>query len=225
WIKARPCAGDRVVAAAFLEELAPYVWRKHLDFAAIADIQAMKRQINISKNVGDVRVEGHNVKLGLGGIREIEFFTQTQQLIAGGRDRTLRVRPTVEALAALAAANWISADAAKELSGTYWFLRAVENRLQMLRDEQTHAMPEAPEEIEVIARRMDEPHRQAFGGRYRAALSLVVGYYSELFTEGETLAGGEGNLVFTGSDDDPGTLETLSGMGFKEPSRTIATVR
>src|SRR5690606_455499 len=140
WIKARPCAGDRRVGAAFLEELAPYVWRKHLDFAAIADIQAMKRQINISKNVGDVRVEGHNVKLGLGGIREIEFFTQTQQLIAGGRDRSLRVRPTVEALAALAAANWISADAAEDLSRTYWYLRAVENRLQMLRDEQTHTM-------------------------------------------------------------------------------------
>ena len=225
WIKARPCAGDRVVAAAFLEELAPYVWRKHLDFAAIADIQAMKRQINISKNVGDVRVEGHNVKLGLGGIREIEFFTQTQQLIAGGRDRSLRVRPTVEALAALAAANWISTDAAEDLSRTYWYLRAVENRLQMLRDEQTHTMPEAAEEIAVIAGLMDAPEREAFEVEYRAALSLVVNYYSELFTEGETLAGGEGNLVFTGSDDDPGTLETLSGMGFSEPSRAIAIVR
>ncbi|HEV7276169.1 MAG TPA: bifunctional [glutamine synthetase] adenylyltransferase/[glutamine synthetase]-adenylyl-L-tyrosine phosphorylase [Devosiaceae bacterium] len=225
WIKARPCAGDRRVGEAFLEELAPYVWRKHLDFAAIADIQAMKRQINISKNVGDVRVEGHNVKLGLGGIREIEFFTQTQQLIAGGRDRSLRVRPTVEALAALAAANWISTDAAEELSRTYWFLRGVENRLQMLRDEQTHTMPEAADEIEVIARLMDAPDRKVFEERYRAALSLVVNYYSELFTEGETLAGGEGNLVFTGSDDDPGTLETLSGMGFKEPSKAIAIVR
>ena len=225
WIKARPCAGDRGVGAAFLKELAPYIWRKHLDFAAIADIQAMKRQINMSKNVGDVRVEGHNVKLGLGGIREIEFFTQTQQLIAGGRDRSLRVRPTVEALAALAAADWISTEAAEDLCRTYWFLRAVENRLQMLRDEQTHTMPEAADEIAVIARLMDAPDRETFETRYRAALSLVVNYYSELFTEGETLAGGEGNLVFTGSDDDPGTLETLSGMGFQEPSKAIAIVR
>src|SRR5690606_4869895 len=83
WIKSRPCAGDRQVGEAFIRELAPYVWRKHLDFATIADIQAMKRQINVSKNVGDIRVEGHNVKLGRGGIREIEFFAQTQQLIAG----------------------------------------------------------------------------------------------------------------------------------------------
>jgi glutamate-ammonia-ligase adenylyltransferase len=95
----------------------------------------------------------------------------------------------------------------------------------MLRDEQTHTMPEAPEEIEVIARLMDVPDREVFEARYRAALSRVVGYYSELFTEGVTLAGGEGNLVFTGSDDDPGTLETLSGMGFKEPSKAIAIVR
>src|SRR5690606_20346489 len=137
WIKARPCAGDRAVGEAFLKELAPYVWRKHLDFATIADIQAMKRQINIAKNVGDVRVEGHNVKLGLGGIREIEFFTQTQQLIAGGRDVSLRVRPTAEALSALAEANWISRQACDDLTRTYWFLRAVEDRLQMLRDEQT----------------------------------------------------------------------------------------
>jgi len=225
WIKARPCAGDRDVGDSFLDELAPYVWRKHLDFATIADIQAMKRQINISKNVGDIRVEGHNVKLGLGGIREIEFFTQTQQLIAGGRDRSLRVRPTTAALAALAAANWIGEKARDDLSRTYWFLRAVENRLQMLRDEQTHVMPETPEEVAAIALLMDAPDLPTFETRYRDALNLVVNYYSELFTEGETLGSGGGNLVFTGSDDDPGTLETLSNMGFKEPSKASATIR
>lgn len=225
WIKARPCAGDMRVGEAFIAELAPYIWRKHLDFATIADIQAMKRQINISKNVGDIRVAGHNVKLGLGGIREIEFFTQTQQLIAGGRDRSLRVRPTTEALKALADANWISRKAATDLTRTYWWLRAVENRLQMLRDAQTHVMPEAPEDIAVIGRLMDQPDLPAFEKAYRAALNLVVGYYSDLFAEGESLAAGEGSLVFTGSDDDPETLETLSRMGFKEPSRAIETVK
>lgn len=225
WIKARPCAGDKVVGTAFLTELIPYIWRKHLDFATIADIQAMKRQINISKNVGDIRVEGHNVKLGLGGIREIEFFTQTQQLIAGGRDLSLRVRPTAEALAALAAANWITPKAAADLIETYWFLRAVENRLQMRRDEQTHEMPESAHEVAVIARLMDEPNSPAFEQRYRDKLNLVVSYYSDLFREGETLGTGEGNLVFTGSDDDPGTLETLSAMGFADPAKVSATVR
>lgn len=225
WIKARPCAGDIEAGEAFIRELAPYVWRKHLDFATIADIQAMKRQINITKNVGDIRVAGHNVKLGLGGIREIEFFTQTQQLIAGGRDKALRVRPTAEALSALAAANWITPKAANDLIETYWFLRAVENRLQMLRDEQTHVMPESVEGIETIGRLMGFADTPAFEAAYLAALNRTLGYYSELFAEGESLAAGSGNLVFTGADDDPGTIETLSGMGFKDPSKAIETVK
>ncbi|WP_137151404.1 bifunctional [glutamine synthetase] adenylyltransferase/[glutamine synthetase]-adenylyl-L-tyrosine phosphorylase [Devosia sp. FKR38] len=225
WIKARACAGDKRVGEAFLRELAPYVWRKHLDFATIADIQAMKRQINIAKNVGEIRVEGHNVKLGRGGIREIEFFTQTQQLIAGGRDKSLRVKPTAHALAALADANWISPRAATELTQTYWYLRAVENRLQMLRDEQTHVMPATPAEVAVIGTLMGESDLRQFETDYRSALERVAGYYAELFTEGETLGSGEGNLVFTGSDDDPGTLETLTAMGFANASKAIETVR
>lgn len=225
WIKARPCAGDKAVGEAFIKELAPYVWRKHLDYATITDIQAMKRQINVSKKVGDIRVEGHNVKLGRGGIREIEFFAQTQQLIAGGRDKSLRVRPTSHALAALAEANWIAPTTAKELTETYWYLRAVENRLQMLRDEQTHIMPDTPEAVAVIGRLMGEADLATFEKTYRAALEQVARYYAELFTEGETLGTVEGNLVFTGSDDDPDTLETLTNMGFADAHKAIETVR
>lgn len=225
WIKARPCAGDKAVGEAFIKELAPYIWRKHLDFATIADIQAMKRQINVSKKVGDIRVEGHNVKLGRGGIREIEFFAQTQQLIAGGRDKSLRVRPTSAALAALSAANWITEKTARELTETYWFLRAVENRLQMLRDEQTHIMPDTPEAVAVIGQLMGEAKREDFETKYRAALERVARYYSELFTEGESLGSVDGNLVFTGSDDDPDTLETLTRMGFADAHKAIETVR
>jgi len=225
WIKARPCAGDQRVGTAFLKELAPYVWRKHLDFATIADIQAMKRQINIARNVGIARVEGHNVKLGRGGIREIEFFTQTQQLIAGGREPSLRVRPTTEALRALAAANWIAPRTAEELIETYWFLRAVENRLQMLQDAQTHIMPDTPAGVAIIAHLMGEPDLVAFEARYLAALNQVMNYYAALFSEQETLGDAGGNLVFTGSDDDPGTLETLAGMGFADPHRVSETVR
>ncbi len=224
WIKARPCAGDKAVGEAFLAELAPYVWRKHLDFATIADIQAMKRQINISKNVGEARVEGHNVKLGRGGIREIEFFAQTQQLIAGGRDRSLRVRPTAAALAGLARAGWIAPATASELTESYWFLRAVENRLQMLRDEQTHVMPETAEGVAVIAALMDRAPA-VFEADYRAALARVQRYYAELFTEGESLGAVGGDLVFTGSDDDPATLDTLSKMGFHDPAAVSAAVR
>lgn len=160
WIKARPCAGDLGVGEAFLRDLAPYVWRKHLDFATIADIQAMKRQINIAKKVGDVRVEGHNVKLGLGGIREIEFFTQTRQLIAGGRDPELRLRGTVEGLAALVEKGWVPADVAETLTRHYRFHRDVEHRVQMVRDAQTHKLPSTDEGFRRLAcmMDMDRPH-------------------------------------------------------------------
>ncbi|AEQ50829.1 bifunctional [glutamine synthetase] adenylyltransferase/[glutamine synthetase]-adenylyl-L-tyrosine phosphorylase [Pelagibacterium halotolerans] len=225
WIKARPCAGDIGVGNQFLKELAPFIWRKHLDFAMIADIQAMKRQINIHRKVGEQRVLGHNVKLGRGGIREIEFFVQTQQLIAGGRDPDLRVRPTVKALAALVEGKWISPEAARDLEETYWFLRAVENRLQMLRDEQTHVMPETEEGVGEIALLMGYENREAFEADYRAALARVSDYYAELFSEGESLSGELGNLVFTGSDDDPDTLETLANLGFSDPAAVSATIR
>ena len=97
-IKARACAGDIAAGEAILNELAPFVWRKYLDFAAVADVQAMKRQINAYRGHGEIAVEGHNIKLGRGGIREIEFFAQTQQLIAGGRNPDLRDRDTLTTL-------------------------------------------------------------------------------------------------------------------------------
>ncbi len=115
--------------------------------------------------------------------------------------------------------------AAEELTDTYWYLRAVENRLQMLRDEQTHIMPETPEAVAEIGRLMGEADAASFEHDYRAALERVARHYASLFTEGETLGSGEGSLVFTGSDDDPETLDTLMGLGFTDPSKAIATVR
>src|SRR4030095_7719243 len=105
-IKARPCAGDIDRGEAFLDRLKPYVWRKHLDFAAIADVQSMKRQIHAVKGHATIAIEGHNLKLGRGGIREIEFFVQTQQLIAGGRQHELRVRETLRTPDVLAEGGW-----------------------------------------------------------------------------------------------------------------------
>ena len=98
----------RGIASALVAELAPFVWRKHLDFAALADVHDMKRQMQTYRGQSEIAVEGHNVKVGRGGIREIEFFAQTQQLIAGGRHPHLRVRPTLLALQVLANSNWIT---------------------------------------------------------------------------------------------------------------------
>src|SRR6185437_10456966 len=141
-IKAYPCAGDARTGEALLSEIAPFVWRKHLDFAALADVHDMKRQMQTYRGQSDIAVEGHNVKIGRGGIREIEFFAQTQQLIAGGRHPELRVRPTLDALAS---SNWITFEARDEMSAAYLFLRRVEHRLQMVADEQTHTLPDSTE--------------------------------------------------------------------------------
>ncbi len=225
WIKARPAAGDKNVAKDFLRQLVPFIWRKHLDFATIADIQAMKRQINISKTIGQARVEGHNVKLGRGGIREIEFFVQTQQLIAGGRDVNLRERASTKALKALAKANWISKEAEKNLTRAYWYLRAVENRLQMLRDEQTHIMPEKNENIAIIANLMGEGDVEKFKQKYRNFLASTMKYYADLFAEQTSLASDIGNLVFTGTDDDPATLDSLEALGFRNAKLASSTIR
>ncbi len=152
YIKARPCAGDLVAGARFLEALRPFVWRKHLDFAAIEDAHNMRLRIRAHKGLGGrLSLAGHNMKLGQGGIREIEFFTQTRQIIAGGRDPDLRVRGTVEGLARLADKGWVPTEAADLLTGHYRFHREVEHRLQMLRDAQTHVLPNSDEEFDRLA--------------------------------------------------------------------------
>src|SRR5262245_18092923 len=160
-IKARAYAGDIAAGEALLNELSPFVWRKYLDFAAVADVQAMKQQIHAYKGFGEIAVEGHNVKLGRGGIREIEFFVQTQQLIAGGRNPDLRARETLATLAALARHGWIKPNARAELDAAYRFLRTVEHRLQMIADEQTHTLPADRETLGRFARFMGFAGRDA----------------------------------------------------------------
>ena len=143
YIKARVCAGDKAAGAQFLATLKPFVWRKHLDFAAIQDAHDMRLKIRNHKGLhGPLVLEGHNIKLGRGGIREIEFFTQTRQLIAGGRDATLRARGTRAGLASLTEADWINQDIAEQLYDHYRYLREVEHRLQMINDAQTQTLPQ-----------------------------------------------------------------------------------
>lgn len=152
YIKARAAAGDVAAGERFLAALSPFVWRRHLDFYAIQETHDMRLKIREHKGLGGAfRLEGHNMKLGRGGIREIEFFAQTRQLIAGGRDPELRARGTVEALAALAEKGWVERDVAQVLTEDYRAHREVEHRLQMLRDQQTHAMPTNDEDIERVA--------------------------------------------------------------------------
>ncbi len=152
YIKARAASGDIAAGEGFLKTLTPFVWRKHLDFVAIQDAHDMRLKIREHKGLGGpISLPGHNMKLGRGGIREIEFFTQTRQLIAGGRDPSLRCADTVGGLAALAHAGWVEPVDAQVLTGHYRAHREVEHRLQMLRDAQTHDLPVADEEMARLA--------------------------------------------------------------------------
>ena len=152
YIKARPAAGDVAAGEQFLATIRPFIWRRHLDFAAIQDAHDMRLKIREHKGLGGpITLEGHNMKLGRGGIREIEFFTQTRQLISGGRDTDLRVRGTVEGLRVLAAKGWVSEDVTDKLIDHYRAHREVEHRVQMIQDAQTHDLPQSDDGFDRLA--------------------------------------------------------------------------
>ncbi|MDO5604577.1 MAG: glutamine-synthetase adenylyltransferase [Paracoccus sp. (in: a-proteobacteria)] len=174
YIKARPCAGNLAAGQRFLADLRPFVWRRHLDFAAIQDAHDMRLRIRDHKGLhGRLEIAGHNMKLGQGGIREIEFFTQTRQLIAGGRDEALRERGTVPALAALAKKGWVPQAIADELSDHYRRHREIEHRIQMVNDAQTHDLPRDPEGLLNIARMEGCDDLDGWTARLRARLERV----------------------------------------------------
>lgn len=224
-IKARPVAGDLALGRRFLADLAPFIWRKYFDFAAIADIHAMKRQIQSVKGFEALAVAGHNVKLGRGGIREIEFFVQTQQLVFGGRRPALRGPRTLEMLAELTNEGWINPQARDELGESYRFLRTIEHRLQMRHDEQTQTLPTEAKDLEAFARFCGYPSTAAFGKVLTAHARRVEGHYALLFEDAPSLASEAGALSFTGTEDDPETLETLRKLGFRQPKAAAETVR
>ncbi len=182
YIKARPCAGDIAAGERFLRALKPFVWRRHLDYAAIQDAHDMRLRIRDHRHLHGIGVEGHNLKLGQGGIREIEFFTQTRQLIAGGRDPALRDRGTVPALAALARRGWLPGEVADELTAHYRAHRELEHRLQMVADARTHSLPATAEGVERIARLSGEGDtarfRAAFLDRLGRVAALTEGFFA-----------------------------------------------
>ncbi|MEX1153606.1 bifunctional [glutamine synthetase] adenylyltransferase/[glutamine synthetase]-adenylyl-L-tyrosine phosphorylase [Parvibaculum sp.] len=225
FIKARAVAGDVEAGERFLKILTPYIWRKNLDYAAIDDIHSMKRQIHAVGGHGVVTVAGHNIKLGRGGIREIEFFVQTQQLIAGGRDRELRGRQTCAMLDELARKQWIAPEAAAELKEAYRFLRKLEHRLQMIDDEQTHTLPKNDEGLDHVACFTGFADRAAFAEELTKRLRCVQGHYAKLFETAPPLGEEGGSLVFTGTEDDPETLDTLRGLGFAKASEMSEAIR
>ena len=225
-IKARTIAGDLEAGEEFLDQLSPFIWRKYLDYAAIADIHTMKRRVHEFKGHGEIAVAGHDVKLGRGGIREIEFLVQTHQLIAGGRQNELRCRATLETLDRLVERKWIGAEAADELAEAYRFLRHVEHRLQMIADDQTHKLPKGIEELERVAHFSGFKDARDFGDRLVSYLSCVQGHYDALFERlPDDGAQGSEEAMFRGDDDDPQTMAALGEIGFSKPENIGGIVR
>ena len=224
-IKARPVVGDRTVGADMMERLRPFIWRKYLDFSAIQDIQSIKRQIAAEPGSSEIEVVGHDIERGRGGIRQIELYAQTQQLIWGGRDPSLRSGATCDALRALAAAGHTKQATVDALIDSYRFLRTLEYRLELVTDEPALQVPEDEEVRAALARLMGFGSEADFADALRAHVQSVEAHYAALFEDEPALGGEGGNLVFTGTADDPDTLASLQRMGFGDAAAVSATIR
>ena len=234
-IKARAAAGDVALGRRFLDELAPFIWRDHLDFWTLREIAAIKRQINEQRGGGEIAFLGHNVKLGRGGIREIEFYAQTQQLIYAGQDAYLRCNRTVDALSTLAESGCIDERTADELTEAYEFLRQLEHRLQMVDDQQTQTLPSDPDEMARIAGFMGYDDVADFEQEVRRHLDRVETNYCALFENADQGVGtgfenadqgvGAGVLDVSTESPSPETREALEGFGFRDVAGAYECLR
>ncbi|MBY0356297.1 MAG: bifunctional [glutamine synthetase] adenylyltransferase/[glutamine synthetase]-adenylyl-L-tyrosine phosphorylase [Rickettsiales bacterium] len=215
-IKARVVAGDAVAGEQYLQALQPFMWRTHLDYAAVADILSIKRQMQ-SRFEETINPYGHNVKTGKGGIREIEFLAQIYQLIRGGRDAALRGKKTVEVIAALQDHGHIEPRIASRLVRSYAFFRTVEHRLQMQDDQQTHTLPSEAAEMEKLAHFMGFHSSSQYVTRLSRHLRRVHHHFTRAFSDTAAPLSGGSKLVFTGVDDDAETIMELQRMGFLQP--------
>ena len=177
WLKARPVAGDIAAGEAWLETLRPFVYRRYLDFTALDGLRDMKAAIT-AEVARHARLD--DIKRGPGGIREIEFLVQSLQLIRGGREASLRERRLLPALQALVDLGQIDPPTGQALAEAYRFLRRVENRLQMLRDAQTHALPQGEPERERIALGLGYAHWQALLEALAPHRTRVAAEFAEL---------------------------------------------
>jgi len=225
FIKARPCAGDIAAGWAFLERLRPFIWRKYLDFAAIEDAHSMRLRIREHKGLqGPIIIAGHDIKLGQGGIREIEFFTQTRQIISGGRDAEIRQRGTRAALAALVKNGWVEAELAADLDAAYVAHRTLEHRLQMLDDAQTHRIPQSLDKRERLATFCGAHNLSVFEADIKARLDRVHAL-TESFFAGETTEDPELPDMSERTVEIMQNWETLPALRSERSRRVFARLR
>jgi glutamate-ammonia-ligase adenylyltransferase len=222
-IKARVVAGNAAAGVELLAALQPFVFRKYLDYGAFEAIRSMK--VMIEREIARKGMREH-VKLGFGGIREIEFIGQAMQLIRGGREPPLQTRPILEVLERLADRDYLPVSARDELAGAYIFLRNVEHRLQMVADEQTHVLPRGDEERFRIAYTMDFPDWERFEAELNAHRERVHHHFVQTFVLPEPAPGADstGGLaaVWSGATDAEGAQRVLENAGFSDTAAVIA---
>jgi glutamate-ammonia-ligase adenylyltransferase len=228
YIKAKPVTTAHTYPAELFEQiLAPFVYRRYLDYGVFASLRDMKGLIAQEVARKDM---SENIKLGPGGIREIEFIVQSFQLVRGGQDVTLRRRQLLQVLPRLADRGCLSPAAANELANAYRFLRTVENRLQALDDQQTHDLPGDPELRARLAMAMGCDRWSDLAAQLGRWRTLVEGHFAELVFKG-TQPGGDAAVADNplralwelGLESDPGPL--LADLGVTHGEAVVEQLR
>ena len=226
-IKARPVAGDRELGDLFLRELEPFIYRRYLDYSTVEELREMKARIE--RELLRPANQEKNVKLGPGGIREIEFFTQALQLVNGGYEPRIREHNTLRALSLLAGHGFIPTDEGQRLSGAYRFLRDVEHKIQMVQEAHSHSIPAGKDQEAALARRLGfrrskgRNELELFRRDYHRNAAAVRAAFDRLFYGAEKEMQGQGsplwNNIWNDLDDEDLVVEELKGLGLPEPER------
>ena len=224
-IKARPVAGDMAAGQGFLERIRGFVWRRHLDYAAIDDIHAIKNLIHEHHSHVDINLAGHDVKLGRGGIREIEFYAQIHQLISGGREPALRIAPTQMALDALVSCEKLDDAQNDILQDAYIYFRTLEHRLQMINDDQTHEIPTSDEDLLRITKFMGYADIGQFEKEFLGHLNCVHDLFNSLLQDTNQTGESDDSLLFPLDAYHPQTLRAIEDAGFKDATKIYKLIQ
>jgi glutamate-ammonia-ligase adenylyltransferase len=223
-IKASPIAGNIELGNQFIGEIENFIYKRHLDFASIEDIKEMKSKLDSLHKTGDV-------KLGKGGIREIEFFVNAFQLIHGGAIKELRSNSTLQTLEILKNSKLISDDIYKTLVPSYIFLRKTEHFIQLVDEKQTHALPSKSEDVDKLAKRMGFKNQNQFSKKYTEITKAVSDIYNKLFLESSKKIEESGkefwelaDFLTEGHISEEQVLGKLSELGFKDPKSAIVII-
>lgn len=222
-IKARPVAGEKELGLKFLREIEPFIYRRYLDYTTVEELRHTKARIE--KELLSLEEKERNVKLGRGGIREIEFFVQTLQLVNGGYDPRIRERNTLRALSVLARSGYIPSSEEARLKSAYCFLRDVEHKIQMVREAHAHSIPRDEGEERALARRLGYrpengiSERELFWRDYRSHTASVREAFDRLFYGAQREIPSDFEATWNDLDREDVIVRELRRLGFSDPER------